>query len=122
MLAGLATLAVVWMWAREAMGRALAGVALALAVLSVLLIDDARDARMYAIEAAFATASWWLTWRLVALGPPERAIRRGTVLTATALAIAVAGEAVDAGARTAERGSADGLRLRGRGGSRQGDA
>ena len=91
-LAGLLTLAVVWAWAREAMGRIPACVALALAALSVLLIDDARDARMYAIETAFATASWWLIWRLVALGPPERAIRRGTVLTATALAIAVAGE------------------------------
>ncbi len=91
-LAGLATLAVVWIWARDAMGRTLAGVALALAALSVLLIDDARDARMYAIETAFATTSWWLTWRLVALGESGRAVRRGTVLTAIALAIAVAGE------------------------------
>jgi hypothetical protein len=91
-LAGLVTLAVVWAWAREALGRSSACIALALAGLSVLLIDDARDARMYAIETAFTTTSWWLTWRLVALGSPERAIRRGTVLTATVLAIAVAGE------------------------------
>jgi 4-amino-4-deoxy-L-arabinose transferase-like glycosyltransferase len=91
-LAGLVTLAVVWAWAREALGRSSACVALALAGLSVLLIDDARDARMYAIETAFTTTSWWLTWRLVTLGSPERAIRRGTVLTATVLAIAVAGE------------------------------
>ena len=91
-LAGLVTLAVVWAWAREAMGRSSACVALALAGLSVLLIDDARDARMYAIETAFTTTSWWLTWRLVTLGSQERAIRRGTVLTATVLAIAVAGE------------------------------
>jgi len=91
-LAGLVTLAVVWAWARETMGRRYACVALALAGLSVLLIDDARDARMYAIETAFATTGWWLTWRLVTLGLPERAIGRGTILTAAVLAIAVAGE------------------------------
>ena len=91
-LAGLVTLAVVWAWARETMGSSPACIALALAGLSVLLIDDARDARMYAIETAFATTGWWLTWRLVTLGSSERAIRRGTILTATVLAIAVAGE------------------------------
>jgi 4-amino-4-deoxy-L-arabinose transferase-like glycosyltransferase len=91
-LAGLATLGVVWAWARETLGRAPACVALALAALSVILIDDARDARMYAIETAFATASWWLIWRLLTLEARLDRRRRTALLTAAALAIAVAGE------------------------------
>ena len=90
-IAGVATLIVIWAWGREALGRVPACIALGLAALSVMLIDDARDARMYAIETAFATASWWLTWRLAIL-PARRAPWRSLVPTASVLAVTAAGE------------------------------
>ncbi len=90
-IAGIATLIVVWAWAREALGRVPACIALGLAAVSVMLIDDARDARMYAIETAFATASWWLTWRLAIL-PARRAPWRSLVPTAAALVVTATGE------------------------------
>ncbi len=89
--AAVATLAVVWAWGRQALGRVPACIALALAGLSVLLITDARDARMYATETAFATASWWLTWRLAVL-PAPRVPWRSLVSTAAMLAITASGE------------------------------
>jgi hypothetical protein len=89
--ASVVTLALVWAWGREALGRVPACIALALAGLSVMLIDDARDARMYAIETAFTTASWWLTWRLAIL-PARRAPWRSLMPTASLLAVTAAGE------------------------------
>jgi 4-amino-4-deoxy-L-arabinose transferase-like glycosyltransferase len=90
-IAGVATVVVVWAWGRESLGRVPACIALGLAALSVMLIEDARDARMYAIETAFATASWWLTWRLAIL-PPRRAPWRSLLPTASALVVVAAGE------------------------------
>lgn len=64
--AGLAIVAVGWRWAHEALGRMGGLVAGLLLALSPLAIANARDARMYALEAALSTTAAWLIWRLVA--------------------------------------------------------
>jgi 4-amino-4-deoxy-L-arabinose transferase-like glycosyltransferase len=64
-LAGVALVAVTWFWARAAIGRLPAFAAAGLVALSPLAIANARDARMYALEALFITLAWWLIWRLV---------------------------------------------------------
>jgi hypothetical protein len=88
-LAGLALVLIGWRWAHEALGRWPGLVALAVLALSPLAIANARDARMYALESAFAVSAWWLTWRLLSGRSTGRAGRlRGAVL----LGLAVAGE------------------------------
>jgi hypothetical protein len=88
-LAGLALVTIGWRWAHEALGRWPSLVALAVLALSPLAIANARDARMYALESAFAVSGWWLTWRLIsgrATGPSGRLAEAGL------LGLAVAGE------------------------------
>ena len=64
-VAGVALVAVTWLWSRAALGRMPAFVAAGLVALSPLAIANARDTRMYALEALFITLAWWLIWRLV---------------------------------------------------------
>ncbi len=63
--AGVALVAVTWLWSRAALGRVPAVVAAGLVALSPLAIANSRDTRMYALEALFITLAWWLIWRLV---------------------------------------------------------
>lgn len=86
--AGLATVAVGWRWAHEALGRWAGLVALAVLVLSPLALANAREARMYALESAFATAGWWMTWRLLSgRASSDRARLAHGALLAVAVAV-----------------------------------
>jgi 4-amino-4-deoxy-L-arabinose transferase-like glycosyltransferase len=87
-LAGLALVLIGWRWAHEALGRWPGLVALAVLALSPLAIANARDARMYALESAFAVSGWWLTWRLLSGRTIDRA---GRFREAALLGLAVAG-------------------------------
>lgn len=87
-LFGLAVVVVGWRWATESLGRGAGLIALALLALSPLAIANARDARMYAMDTAWTTAGWWLTWRLVS-GRSEGRRAKGD---AVALALVVAAE------------------------------
>jgi mannosyltransferase len=87
-IAGLAVVVVGWRWAHEACGWKVGLVALALLALSPLAITESRDARMYALESAFAVTSWWLAWRLVA----DRAQGRSVMIEALGLGLAVSAE------------------------------
>ncbi len=86
---GLATLFVAWRWASESLGRYAGLVVAALVCFGPLAIAEARMARMYALETAFATAGWWLVWRLTTA---RYAASRRLPVT-VALALCVAGEA-----------------------------
>lgn len=88
-LAGLALVLIGWRWAHEALGRWPGLVALAVLGLSPLAIANARDARMYALESAFAVTGWWLTWRLLSGRSRGRSAR---LAEAVVLGLAVAGE------------------------------
>jgi hypothetical protein len=90
---GIGTVAVTWRWARDALGSAAAFVAGLLVALSPALVSVDRQARMYAIETFFATAAWWLAWRLVSDGADGRARRgRRRHVVPIGLGLAVAGE------------------------------
>jgi mannosyltransferase len=84
-IAGLALIAVTWIWARAAVGRVAAFVAAGLVALSPLAIANARDARMYALGALFITLAWWLIWRL--LTDDRLPSRRLLAIAAASLAI-----------------------------------
>jgi 4-amino-4-deoxy-L-arabinose transferase-like glycosyltransferase len=86
--AGLGAVAVGWRWAHEAVGRWAGLAALAVLAFSPLLLANARDARMYALETLFTTLSWWLVWRLVSGRVDEGRLRWHAV----ALALATAGQ------------------------------
>lgn len=88
-VAGLVLVLIGWRWAHEALGRWPGLVALAVLALSPLAIANARDARMYALESAFAVSGWWLTWRLLSGRTTDRA---GRFREAGLLGLAVAGE------------------------------
>ncbi len=90
-LAGTAMVLVGWRWAHEALGRWSGLVALGLLTFSPLAISNARDARMYALEALFATVAWWFIWRLTS-GRASGGSRGSTWLHGVVLAVAVAGE------------------------------
>jgi len=64
-LAGLVMLLAVWRWAAEALGSGASLVVLGLVALSPMAVADARNVRMYALEAMFATLAWWFIWRLL---------------------------------------------------------
>jgi mannosyltransferase len=64
-LAGVALVGVTWAWARAAIGPRAAILSAGLVALAPLAIANAREARMYALEALFATVAWWLIWRLL---------------------------------------------------------
>jgi mannosyltransferase len=91
--AGLGTVVVAWRWAYEALGRGGAFLAGLLVAVSPALVMVDRQARMYGLEAFFATLAWWLVWRLIAAGAGEGARPdRRQLLAAAGLALAVAGE------------------------------
>jgi len=75
-----------WRWAIEALGRHAGLVALALLSFSPLALANAKDVRMYAMESAWTTLSWWLLWR-VASGR-SRGRRRQVETLALALTVA----------------------------------
>lgn len=87
---GVALVLVGWRWAHEALGRWGGLVALAALAFSPLALENARDARMYAWEAAFAALAWWLVWRLASGRAGVRP--RDLVIQATLLGVACAGE------------------------------
>jgi 4-amino-4-deoxy-L-arabinose transferase-like glycosyltransferase len=87
-ISGLAMVLVGWRWASESLGRRAGLIALALLAISPLAIANARDVRMYALEAAWTTLGWWLTWRLAS----GRSSARRRAIDAAALALAVAAE------------------------------
>lgn len=92
-VASLAGLAAAWRWAKDALGRTGGLIALAIVAVSPIAVSNARDARMYALEATFATLAWWLAWRLAA--GPEAAPGAGgrkRWAVAAGLGLAVAGE------------------------------
>jgi 4-amino-4-deoxy-L-arabinose transferase-like glycosyltransferase len=84
-VAGLGLIVVTWLWTRAAVGRMAAFVAAGLVALSPLAIANARDARMYALEALFITVAWWLIWRL--LTDDRLPSRRLLAIVASSLAI-----------------------------------
>jgi mannosyltransferase len=85
--AGVALVAATWAWAREAIGLRAAFVAGVVVALSPIAIANAREARMYALEALWITLAWWLIWRLLA---DERPVRdRGLAILAAAAAVAL---------------------------------
>lgn len=86
---GLAVVVVGWRWAHEALGRVAGTVALVVLALSPLLLSNARDARMYALETGFAAIAWWLIWRLLSGRARDR---EGRLWHAAGLAVAVAGQ------------------------------
>jgi hypothetical protein len=87
-LAGLGTIWITWAWSRTAIGRLAAVIAVIVVSVSPLAVDESREARMYALETMFATASWWALWTLLVGG---RATRRRTALVAGSAVLAVAG-------------------------------
>lgn len=88
-LAGLVVVLTAWRWAHEALGRWPGLVVLLVLSLSPVAISNARTARMYSIETAFATIAWWMTWRLIT---GRAADRRALGIHGVVLAIAGAGE------------------------------
>jgi len=91
-VAGLAALLAGWRWAHEALGRWPGLLAMGLLAVSPLAVANARDARMYSLETAFATICWWLTWRLASgRASGSRGVGR-PVVSAVGLALASAGE------------------------------
>ncbi len=85
-IAGVGMVGVTWAWAREAIGVRAAFLAAGLVALSPLAIANARDARMYALEAFFATLAWWLIWLLLTNRTPSG--RRPLVVLVAAVAVA----------------------------------
>lgn len=85
---GLVMVLVGWRWASESLGRRAGLIALALLAISPLAIANARDARMYAMDSAWTTLGWWLTWRLAS----GRSNGRRRRIDAAALALAIAAE------------------------------
>lgn len=85
---GLAMVLVGWKWASESLGRRIGLIALALLAISPLAIANARDARMYAMDSAWTTVGWWLSWRLAS--GRSKGLRRG--IDAVALVVAIAAE------------------------------
>lgn len=79
-----------WRWARDAIGATGAMVAASVTLLSPILVQNARDARMYSLEAAFATLGWWVLWRMSLDWAGWSSARR--VAASAVLAISVAGE------------------------------
>jgi 4-amino-4-deoxy-L-arabinose transferase-like glycosyltransferase len=88
-LAGIGMVLAGWRWSHEALGRWAGLVTLVAMAFSPLAIANARDARMYALEALFATVAWWMVWRLVSGRAGGRRVSAAHVLV---LAAAVAGE------------------------------
>jgi hypothetical protein len=87
--AALVTVIVAWRWAHEALGR-WPGIAVLLVVsLSPVAVANARVARMYSLEAAFATIVWWLVWRLVT---GRATTPRARILHAVLIAVAATAE------------------------------
>jgi uncharacterized membrane protein len=78
-----------WRWAHEALGKWPGLVVVLVLGLSPVAISNARTARMYSLETAFATIAWWMTWRLIT---GRAADRRALAIHALVLAIAGAGE------------------------------
>jgi 4-amino-4-deoxy-L-arabinose transferase-like glycosyltransferase len=90
---GVVTLIVAWRWTSQALGRTAGLTAAAILAVSALLIANSREARMYALETAFATVAWWLAWRLAADSRSVREWPRWRAnLVAIGLGVAVAGE------------------------------
>ncbi|MEP6470016.1 MAG: glycosyltransferase family 39 protein, partial [Chloroflexota bacterium] len=87
-VAGVALVGVTWVWARASIGSHVAILAAGLVTVAPLAISNAREARMYALEALLATVAWWLIWRLLTDRRPM-ARRRIPILLA---ALAVGGE------------------------------
>jgi mannosyltransferase len=87
-VAGVALVGVTWLWARASIGSRAAILAAGLVTLAPLSIGNAREARMYALEALLATVAWWLIWRLLTDQRPM-ARRRLPIFLA---ALAVGGE------------------------------
>jgi hypothetical protein len=87
-VAGVALVAVTWLWARAAIGRLAAFVGCGLVALSPLAIANARDTRMYALEALFITLAWWLIWRLVT----DDRLPSRRLLAIVAASLAIGGE------------------------------
>jgi mannosyltransferase len=85
--AGVALVAATWTWARESVGLRAAFVAGAVVALSPIAIANARETRMYALEALWITLAWWLIWRLLADQRPVR--ERGLAIMAAATAVAL---------------------------------
>ena len=88
-VAGLVVVAVGATFAWQALGRRAGIVALALIAASPIAILNARDARMYALESAFAAGAWWLLWRQ--LQPPPEG-RHWRLAQRVALPVCVAGQ------------------------------
>jgi hypothetical protein len=90
---GVVTLIVAWRWTHQALGRTAGLMAAAVLAVSALLVGNSREARMYALETAFATTAWWLAWRL-ASGAARRTEKSDSreILIAVLLVLAVAGE------------------------------
>jgi hypothetical protein len=87
--AGLVVVAIGATFAWQALGRRAGIVALALIAASPIAILNARDARMYALESAFAAGAWWLVWRQLQAPPRGRHWR---LVQRVALPVCVAGE------------------------------
>lgn len=84
-VAGVLLVAVTWAWARAAIGPRAAILAAGLVTFAPLAIANAREARMYALEALFATIAWWLIWRLLTDRRPLARRRLAIVLAAVAV-------------------------------------
>jgi hypothetical protein len=87
-VAGFVVVLIGWRWAHEAVGSRPGVFAAAALAISPLAVANARDARMYAIESAFAAAAWWLSWRIAGRDRSWAAARLELAL----LALTVAGE------------------------------
>jgi 4-amino-4-deoxy-L-arabinose transferase-like glycosyltransferase len=85
-LAGLVMLLAAWRWAAEALGSGASLVVLGLVALSPTAVADARNVRMYALEAMFATLAWWFIWRLLHQTTGGAAHRRDQLLAAAFVA------------------------------------
>jgi mannosyltransferase len=85
---GMATVLVGWRWASESIGRRAGLIALVVLAISPLAIANARDVRMYAMESAWTTTAWWLTWRLAS----GRSLGGRRRIDALALALTVCAE------------------------------
>jgi mannosyltransferase len=85
-LLGVALVGVTWAWARAAFRAPVALAAAALVALSPLAIANARDVRMYALEALWITLAWWLLWRLLVDRRPLSRRPWGIALAALAVA------------------------------------
>jgi 4-amino-4-deoxy-L-arabinose transferase-like glycosyltransferase len=85
-LVGLVMLLAAWRWAVEALGSGASLVALGLVALSPMAVADARNVRMYALEAMFATLAWWFIWRLLHQTTGGGAHRRDQLLAAAFVA------------------------------------